>query len=162
MADTHILNRECDKATIHLAEQKNQLQLVSTRLNTLSNSARAALEAKVNVKQSIDSAELRLKEATSEASNSEKKLAERIEGSKLSISTFFSLKKELNSKEWELSKAKSNLEQLICTQREMLTGLESQNLATHVQLDAETLEVRCLQLFLKNSMSHLLILHSAK
>jgi predicted nucleic acid-binding Zn-ribbon protein len=140
MEDTHALNRECDKATVSFAEQEHQLQEVSSRLLTSSAQAEGAREAKQRALEQVQGAEQALEAAVQGALDSEQRLATRIQASKEAISAFFALKKEANAKEWELSKAKTTLEQRIGRQQELLAGLESGNLVTSVKLAAEATE----------------------
>ena len=140
MEDTHALNRECDKATVSFAEKEHQLQEVVTRLSASAQQAAHAKKVKCEAAAQARSAEQELEAAKEQALHSEEQLAERIESSKAAISAFFALKREANVQEWELSKAKATLEQSISRQVEQLAVLESRNLVTSVQLEAEKKE----------------------
>lgn len=113
---------------------------MSARLSASSQQAAEAKEAKREVAQQVRGAEQALEAASQQALDSEQLLAGRIESSKATISAFFALKKEANAKEWELSKAKTSLEQSINKQTELLVGLESRNLVKSVELAAEAKE----------------------
>jgi hypothetical protein len=141
MSDTQALNRECDKATVSFAEQEHSQQGMMERLMASSASVEQIQTRKHEAEEALARAEELLQEEREAVGVSEEKLAERIAASKASISSFFVLKKEANTKEWELSKVKTGLQQRIEAQQEVLASLESENLLMAVQEGAEKQEV---------------------
>lgn len=142
MTDTHALNRECDKATVSFAEAQHQQLCVAARLQSSSLLVSESRTEKENMMKEVQMKEAELEMATKAAGLSEKELSERIDRSKATISCFFTLKKEVNAKEWELSKARRTLEQAVIRQEEILAELQSKSLVISVQQEADAQEAR--------------------